>query len=277
VSASGLAAHKTVRESGFRARYGAVVIAVARDGQRIVGKIGDIELEPGDTLLLEAEAGFSKRYSNSRDFLLVRSITASGPPRHERAGTACAILAGIVISAGFGWLNLLTASLVGVGLMLATRCVSSEAARQSIDLEVLVAIASAFGIGRAMETSGAGTQLGTIVVSAAGSNPMAALVAIYVATVLLTELITMNAAAALMFPIAVATAATLHVDVIPFAVAIMMAASASFATPVGCQTNLIVYGPGGYRFADFLRFGAPLNLLMAAITLIVIPRVWPLA
>jgi di/tricarboxylate transporter len=128
-----------------------------------------------------------------------------------------------------------------------------------------------------METSGAGAQLGALLVSAAGSNAMAALVAIYVATVLLTELITMNAAAALMFPIAVATAANLHVDIIPFAVAIMMAASASFATPIGCQTNLIVYGPGGYRFADFLRFGAPLNLLMAAITLIVIPRVWPLA
>jgi len=166
---------------------------------------------------------------------------------------------------------------VGVGLMLATRCVSSEAARQSIDLEVLVAIASAFGIGRAMETSGAGAQIGALVVSAAGANAMAALVAVYVATVLLTELITMNAAAALMFPIAVATAAKLNVDIIPFAVAIMMAASASFATPIGCQTNLIVYGPGGYRFADFLRFGAPLNLLMAAITLIVIPRVWPLA
>src|SRR5262249_51943672 len=153
VSASGPAANKTVRASRFRSRYGAVVIAVARDGQRIVGKIGDIELEPGDTLLLEAEAGFAKRYANSRDFLLLRPIDAAGPPRHERGTLALIIFVGIVLCAGLGWLDLFTATLLGAGVLLLTRCVTPEAARASIDMQVILAVASAFGISSALRTT----------------------------------------------------------------------------------------------------------------------------
>jgi di/tricarboxylate transporter len=276
VSASGPAVNKTVRESGFRARYGAVVIAVARDGQRIVGKIGDIELEPGDTLLLEAEAGFARRYANSRDFLLLRPIDSAGPPRHGRGVLALVIFSIIILAAGFQLLDLFTATLLGAGLLLLTRCVSPEGARASIDMQVILAVACAFGISSALRTTGAGEVLASFLVTAAGSDPFRSLVAIYIATVLLTEVMTHSASAALMFPIAAATATRLHIDLVPFAIAIMMAASASFATPIGYATNLMVYGPGGYRFTDFLRLGAPLNITVGVISLLIIPRVWPL-
>jgi di/tricarboxylate transporter len=140
---------------------------------------------------------------------------------------------------------------------------------------VLIIIAAALGLSRALEKTGAAGLLADhLIDSLRGLGPMGLLAAIYLATSLITEMITNNAAAALMFPIAMAVAGRQGLDPMPFAVAIAVAASASFATPIGYQTNLMVYGPGGYRFSDFLKLGIPLNLLYMAVALVVIPAVW---
>ncbi len=274
LAASSPVTGKTVRESRFRTRYGAVVIAVARDGQRVSGKIGDIRLMPGDTLLLESGTDFSERFRHSRDFLLVSPIHDATPVRSDRAPAAWAILAGVVLAAATGLLPLVIAALLGAGAMIASRCLSASAARASIDLQVLIVIAAAFGLGQAMQVSGAGTLVGRAAMAVAGDHPMAVLSAVYVATAVLTAVVTNNAAAVLMFPVGLSAATEVGLSPEATAVAIALAASASFATPVGYQTNLMVYGPGGYRFTDYLRFGLPLTVIVGVIGLLIIPRVW---
>jgi di/tricarboxylate transporter len=274
LAASSPVAGKTVREGRFRSRYGAVVIAVARDGRRVSGKIGDIRLMPGDTLLLESGTDFGEQFRRSRDFLLVRPIHDATPVRSDRAPAAWAILAAVVLTASTGLLPLVVAALLGAGAMIATRCLSASAARASIDLQVLIVIAAAFGLGTAMQTSGAGDLVGRAAMSVAGDHPLAVLSAVYVATALLTAIVTNNAAAVLMFPVGISAATEVGLSPEATAVAIAVAASASFATPVGYQTNLMVYGPGGYKFTDYLRFGLPLTLIVGIIALLVIPRVW---
>ncbi|WP_290631220.1 SLC13 family permease [Aquisalimonas sp.] len=265
---------RTIRDGQFRSRYDAVVIAVARDGVRLGGKIGDIVIRPGDTLLLEAKEAFAQRQRNSRDFFLVSQIEDSSPPRHERAPVAIGLLAVMVISAGLGVLSMLEAALLAAAGMLITGCCTVETARRNIDWSVLLVIAAAFGIGAAMEQTGVALVVAHSVIQAVGDAPWMNLVAIYLLTAGFTAVITNNAAALLMFPIALALASDLGVSIMPYAVAIMLAASASFATPIGYQTNLMVYGPGGYHFTDFIRIGLPLNLVTALVAVLVIPLVW---
>lgn len=267
---------KTIRAGRFRSVYNAVVIAVARGGRRISEKLGDIVLRPGDTLLLEARPSFAVQQRNSRDFYLVSAIEDSSPPRHERALLSVAILLAMITAVTVGWLSMLEAALLAAGLMVISRCCSTAVARKSVDWSVLVVIAAAFGIGSALETTGAAGMIAGSLVGLAGDSPWFNLVMFYLATALFSAVITNNAAAVLMFPIALALSSSLEVSLMPFAIAIMMAASASFATPIGYQTNLMVYGPGGYRFADYFRIGIPMNLVMALVTLLIAPRVWPL-
>jgi di/tricarboxylate transporter len=266
---------RTIREGRFRNAYNAVVIAVARDGERIRRKIGDIALRPGDTLLLEAHPAFVEQQRNARDFLLVSPLEGSNPPRHERAPIALAILAGMVLLVTLEVTSLLKAAFLAAGLMLLTRCCSSREARRGVDWQVLIVIAASFALGTALETTGAAKAIASGVISLAAGHPWAALAVVYGVTMLFTELITNNAAAVLIFPIALATSRELGVSFQPFAVAIMMAASASFSTPIGYQTNLMVYGPGGYRFTDYFRVGIPLNLMLWAICSALIPWIWP--
>lgn len=266
---------QTIREARFRTRYEAVVIAVARSGQRVPGKIGDIQLSLGDTLLLEARPSFVDQYRHARDFLLVSALDGVSSPRHERAGTAALILGGMVLAAAFGGVPMVVAALVAAGVMVVARCTSASKIRRNIDWQVLITIGAAIGLGQAMEQSGAAGAIAQAWIGVAGQTPWLALLAVYLLTSLFTEVITNNAAAVLMFSIAKATAVGLGISFMPFIFAIMMAASASFATPIGYQTNLMVYGPGGYRFSDFLRIGIPLNLLMMVVTVAVAPLVWP--
>lgn len=268
-------AGKTIREGEFRNRYNAVVIAVARSGKRLTGRIGDIELKPGDVLLLEADAGFGGRYRNSRDFLLVSGLRNSVPRRHNRAPIAVALMVLMIGAATAEIVSMAVAALVAAGLMVGTRCCSLTQARRSVDWTVLIVIGSALGLGFALEETGAAHQIATAMVSLAGGQPWLALAMVYLTTMLLTELITNNAAAALMYPFALATAEQLGVNFMPFVICLMMAASASFSTPIGYQTNLMVYGPGGYRFMDFLRVGIIMNFTMAVISIVLIPFVFP--
>jgi len=274
VSASSPIANQTIREARFRNRYHGVVLAVARNGERVGGRLGDIEIRAGDTLLIEADADFSDRYRNTRDFLLVSSLADSTPRRHARAPLAIAILLAMVAFATIGWVNMLVAAMVASGAMIVTRCCTITEARRSVDWSVLIVIGAALGIGAAMESTGAALALAQIVIAAAGSHPWLALAAVYVFTSFITEVITNNGAVALIFPIALSVSEQLGVDFTPFIFAIMMAGSASFATPIGYQTNLMVYGPGGYRFSDFLKIGIPMNVLMGLTAIGLIPLIW---
>jgi di/tricarboxylate transporter len=160
--------------------------------------------------------------------------------------------------------------------MVALRCLSADTARRSIDGSVLIVIGAAFGLGKALEATGAAAAVAQGVVQGiAGASPRAALFVIYVLTNALTEFLSNAAAAALVFPLGMQVATAMGASVHPFAIAIMMAASASFSTPIGYQTNLMVYGPGGYRFTDYARFGLPLNLLWATVTTLLAPLAFP--
>ncbi len=276
---------RTIRDGRFRSIYNAVVIAVARQGERVRGKIGDIVLRAGDTLLLEAHPSFVSQHRNSRHFFLISGLENSTPPRHDRAALALAVMLTMVGLVTFsenwgplpvvGQITMLKAALVAAGLMIAARCCRTREARRAIDWQVLLAIAASFGIGRALEKTGAADAVTNTIIDAVGGNPWLSLVALYGVTLIVTELITNNAAAALMFPFALATAGNLHANPMPFLIAVMMAASAGFATPIGYQTNLMVYGPGGYRFGDYLKVGVPLDLLIWAVTVTIAPLVWP--
>jgi di/tricarboxylate transporter len=160
--------------------------------------------------------------------------------------------------------------------MIATRCCRLSEARRSVDWQVLITIAAALALGRALELSGAANYIAHEMIGLAGGHPLWTLIAVYGATMVMTEFITNNAAAVLIFPIGMATAATLGVEPMPFIIAIMLAASASFSTPIGYQTNLMVYGIGGYRFGDYLRMGVPLNLLLWILGCLLIPLIYPL-
>ncbi|GAB4149543.1 MAG: SLC13 family permease [Planctomycetaceae bacterium] len=265
----------TIRDAHFRSHYNAAVIAVGRDGRRIRKKIGDITLLPGDTLLLEATPEFLESQRNSRDFFLVSQVEDSTPPRHERAWVAQLILVAMVLVVALGWLSILKAAMTAAGLMVLTRCCRGSEAKRSIDLGVLLTIGAGLGIGNALQSSGAADVLAEGLIDSIGRNPYVVLAMIYLVTMIFTNVITAKAAAVLCFPIAVAAARNLDASVMPFAVAVMLSAASSFATPIGYQTNLMVYGPGGYRFGDFFRLGGPLSLLVGLVSLVVIPRVWP--
>jgi di/tricarboxylate transporter len=266
---------KSIREGRFRTTYNAAVIAVSRSGERLRKKVGDIVLRPGDTLLLEAGQDFAARQRNSRDFYLVSPIENSAPPRHERAWLALAILVGMVAAATLEITSMLGAAMAAAALMVVTRCCTGGEARRSLDWNVLLVIGAAFGIGRAVEQSGLAEFVAGQLLLIAGDSPWTALAMIYFVTMLFTAFITNNAAAVLLFPIAYATAMGLDVSFMPFAVVLMLAASNDFATPIGYQTNLMVYGPGGYRFSDYLRFGAPLNAIVMVTTIVLAPLIWP--
>ncbi|MCC7122390.1 MAG: SLC13 family permease [Gammaproteobacteria bacterium] len=274
VSASCPLVGGTIRDGRFRNVYNAAVIAVARNGARINRKIGDIVLEAGDVLLLETHNAFAETQRNSRDFLLVTQLDNSAPVRHERAGVAVAILVGMVVLAATGVMSMLNAALVAACVMIATRCVTGQTARRSIDWQVLTVIGAALGLGKALEVSGGAAYVVTHFLTFAGHDPFFALVVIYGLTMVFTELMSNNAAAAMMFPLALATAESLGVSHLPFVFGVMIAASCGFATPIGYQTNLMVYGPGGYRFRDFVIFGGVLNLVTWAVTVTVLPLVY---
>ena len=266
---------ETVRDGNFRDRYGAVVLAVARNGEHIRGRLSSIRLEAGDVLLLESRPAVIGRLRNSRDFLMMNELSAELPD-HSRAWTAWAILAGVVLLATFGVTSMLNAALIGAGAMLAARCISSAEARRSLDVPVIVTIGASFALGNALESSGAAAFLGNSLLQVAGTNPGLLLVLTYLSVMLLTELITNNAAAMLMLPVVLAMTHSAGLNDVPYVVAVMFAASASFATPIGYQCNLMVYGPGGYRFSDFFRVGIPMQILAATVTLTAIPLLWPL-
>ncbi len=266
---------KNIREGRFRTVYNAAVIAVARNGERINRKIGDIILRAGDTLLLETHQNFFHQQCHSRDFFLISHMGEAPKLSFQRAPIAVGILVVMVLSVAFEMLSMLNAALLAAAAMLLTGCAHERTVRKAIDWQLLLVIASSFGIGTALLKTGAATTIAHYLISLAGENPHLTLAVVFAVTALLTSIITNNAAAVIMFPLTLMTAEQLQVNFIPFALTIMIAASASFATPIGYQTNLMVYGPGGYHFVDYLKIGVPLTILVGIVTVILIPWLWP--
>ncbi len=266
---------QAIRDARFRDQYGAAVLAVARNGERVKGNLGTIQLEAGDTLLLEARPAFVSRQRYNKDFLLINDLDTE-QPRHEKALLAWVILLVVVGAATFGVISMLNAALIGAGLMLLTGCCSIGQAEKSLDLSVLITIGASFALGVALQKTGVATFLAGNIIDLSGGRPWLMLILTYVTLSILTEAITNNAAAILMLPIVLEMTAKAGLNNEPFVFAVMMAASASFATPLGYQTNLMVYGPGGYTFSDFLRVGVPMNLFIGTVTICVLLIGWPL-
>ncbi|WP_203141764.1 SLC13 family permease [Marinobacter mangrovi] len=265
----------TIRDSRFRSRFNAVILSVSREGRRVAGKLGDIQLKVGDTLLLEASHEFADQYRFRRDFLLVSTLNDSTPPDFQKAPLALGILFVMVALSASGIFSILESAFLAAAAMILSRCITPSRARRSIDLPVLIVISASFALGNAMSATGAAKLIADAVLQFDGVSPWLALVVVYLVTAVFTEVITNNAAAILMFPIALAISDALQASPIPFAIGVMFAASASFITPLGYQTNLMVYGPGRYRFSDYFKVGVPLSLLVGMVAVSLIPVIWP--
>jgi di/tricarboxylate transporter len=231
----------------------------------------------GDTLLLVADPNFRNRWGDRRDFLLVAPLGGSPPVTTRRAIWVGAIALGIVVASALHILPIVEASLIGAIVLVLTGVLSAGEARDAVDLDVIILIASAFGLAAAIQESGLADSIASGLVAVfEGLGPIGILAGVVIGTVILTELVTNNAAALLMFPIALSSAAKADLDPRGFAVAIAVAASASFLTPIGYQTNTMVYGPGGYRYTDYARLGIFLTATVLAVTLVTVPIFWPL-
>jgi di/tricarboxylate transporter len=267
---------KTVKASSFRTMFGGVILSVSRNGDRINQKVGSIVLRAGDTLLLEAARGFVRRHRYSRDFLLLSRIDDASIPDVSKAPVALGLLGLFVVVVVSGLLSLVAASLLLVVALAATGCISMEFAQRSIDFRVLLAIGASLALGLALQKTGLADLGAQGIIVLADGNPFVNLVLLYIATVIATELITNNAAAVLMFPLAQALSVELDASLLPFVMTIMFAASASFLTPFGYQTNLMVQGPGGYHSGDYFRVGILLSLIVGVTVVFLVPVFWPL-
>jgi di/tricarboxylate transporter len=260
----------------LRRRFGVYPLAVHRRNQNIGRQLDDLVVQVGDTLLLEGAPADIQRLAAEMNMVDVARPKVRAY-RRGHAPIAIASLLGIVILAAFGVAPILLLSVVAVGLVLITRCIDAEEAFDFVEGRLLALIFSMLAIGAALEASGAVALIVTAVAPLIGKLPGFFMIwAIYLLTSILTEMVSNNAVAVVVTPIAIGLANALGFDPRPFVVAVMVAASASFATPIGYQTNMLVYGPGGYRFTDFMRLGIPLNISIGILASLVIPLVFPL-
>ncbi|HKX76746.1 MAG TPA: SLC13 family permease, partial [Acidimicrobiia bacterium] len=266
---------QTLREAEFRSRYQAAVLAIHRAGQRVDEKLGQVPLRVGDTLLLLSDTGFRDRWRDRHDFLLISGSGFKTPDAGRRAALVGLVTLGIVITASAELLPILNAALLGAVVLVGLRILTPGEARAAVDLDVIVLIAAAFGVAAAVDKSGlAETIASALVAMFAFMGDRGVLAGVVVATVILTAIVSNNAAALLMFPIAIAAASATAIDPRGFAVAVAVASSVDFLTPIGYQTNTMVYGPGGYRFFDYARLGAPLTITVVAALLLIVPWRW---
>lgn len=266
---------RTIKELEFRSRYQAAVVAIHRSGERLNMKLGDVRLKVGDTLLLLADQEFRTRWRDRNDFLLVAQLGGTPPGVTKKAWLVGVVAMAIIGVAGAGLLPILQASLAGVAILVLAGVLTAGEARSAVDLDVIIVIAASFAFGAAIEQTGLAAAVAHGIASIFGGlGPQAVLLGVVLATVTLTELVTNNAAAALMFPIGFEAAKQLSVEPRSFAIAVAVAASCSFLTPIGYQTNTMVYGPGGYRFTDYMRLGFPLTISMIVMIVVAVPLVW---
>jgi di/tricarboxylate transporter len=265
----------TLELTNFRNRYNCTVIAMQKHGELIRERLGAVRLDFGDTLLLQGERSALEQIKREPGFIVTEEVEQE-VFRSEKIPQALAIVAGVVLFATLGVPILITA-IVGCVLMVLSGCLKVNELHESIRWDVIFLLAGVIPLGLAMEKTGAAQLLADLAVGSSEFLPPLMVLAIfYVMTMILTELISNNAAVVVMVPVGVATAQALGLDPRAFVLAIMFAASTSFSTPVGYQTNTMVYGPGGYKFLDFTRIGGPLNILLAIVTPIYIYLLWGL-
>lgn len=275
---------KSLSQIGFRQRYGALILAIHREGQNITNDFESLRLEFGDSLLVEGSREGIERLKAERDFITLSEPTAEVYNYHK-GGFAIAGIALFVFLAAFdfSWVGLpgvqfdtFTAAFVAAIFVLLAGCLQPREAYDAVDWKILLLIIGMLVIGSAMDSSGAASMLALKVTSLLGPyGPWAILCGIYLLANIMTEMISNNAVAVILAPIVISIAAALEVSPIPFLVALMFAASASFATPIGYQTNTYVFSAGGYQFKDFIKIGLPLNLILWVVASALIPFIWP--
>ncbi len=267
---------RTLRQERMRRRYGVYPIALHRQGENLDSRLEEVKLRVGDTLLLEGAPDDLRRVAKDADLINLSTPTERGV-RHEKALIAALALAGVVLFSALNVIPIAGAAWIGVAVVLLTRCIDAEEGIQAVDWNVILLLYCMLTIGAGLEHTGAIRVMVELAEPfLAHLPPIAVLAAVYILASLMTEIVTANAVAVVVTPLAIALAQQLGYDPRPFAIAVMFAASASFATPVGYQTNTLVYSAGGYKFRDFIKVGLPLNLICGVVTILLTPLVWPL-
>jgi di/tricarboxylate transporter len=277
---SGIVGH-TVREVNFRQRFRMIVLAVHRKGRNVRERLETLPLEAGDIVLMMGTDQAIDALRQSDDLVLFDRARVPATSQNKKMPIVIGVIAAVVATAAFDWVPIEVGALAGCVIVCLTGCLKTNEAYASIEWNILFLIYGMLGAGLALEQTGAALWLadhvvhGVQAVVPAEHKAIFVLGALYLVTTILTEILSNNAVAALMVPIAIGIATQLGVNLQPFVIVVMFAASAAFATPIGYQTNTYVYGVGGYRFTDFLKIGIPLNLLCFTAAMIIVPRVWP--
>jgi len=267
---------RTLKESAFLDRYRGVVVGIQRRDEAFHSSIGNIPLRPGDLLLIEAHPGFDERWNGVKDeFYLVTARGRRNLPINRKAPLALGILFTVVVVAAMGWMPIVVTAFTGSLLIVLTGCLPYRQLFGALNLPILLVIAGAIGVGQALEASGLAVMGGRLIMDVTALyGVLAVIAALYLTTNILTEIITNNAAAVLMLPLAIVTAVELGFDPHAAAVTVAVAASASFLTPIGYQTNLMVMGAGEYRFSDYFKAGLPVTLILMGLTVTMVWFKW---
>ena len=265
---------ETLETLSFRHRYDATVLAIRRGGEIIHARMDKRRLRGGDTLLIQASESTAQRFANDRDFIIAGDLTLP-EFREERIPVALGIIGLVIALAALELVPIVISALGGIVAMVATGCVKSTEVYDAVDWSVIFLLAGLIPLGVAMERTGAAEWLALSIVNvAAGLSPLLLLGLFYLFTALITNVISNNASVVLMIPVAIEAADSLGADPFSFVLAVTFAASTAMLTPIGYQTNLMVYGPGGYKFTDFFRVGAPLQLILTVVTAVGIAAIW---
>jgi di/tricarboxylate transporter len=264
----------TLKESNFREKYAATVLAMRHRGRLVREKLSETPLVSGDLLLIEIHRNRLNAFKHNRDFI-VTSEMPTAEFRRSKVLIALMVVAGVVLAASMHLTPIVVATVVGAIVLILFKCITIDEAYEAIDWKIIFLLGGVLSLGVALENTGAAQLLSTQIISTVGTLGLVALVsAFYIVTSFSTEMMSNNATAALLAPIAIATAASLDVNPQPFLMAVTFAASASFMTPIGYQTNAMIYGPGQYKFFDFVKVGAPLNIIFWLLATIMIPVFW---
>jgi len=256
-------------------RIQASIIAISRGGKPIDGTMSEVRVKAGDIAVLEVDEPFFQENQRKIAFSMVRRRSGARIKRYDRAVYATLITIAMVAVVAMGWMTMLNAALLASGAMILTGCMTFRNAGNSLEFKTLIIIASAIGLEAAVTGSGLSTKIADLLGIIGGDNPYTALTVVFIGCIFMDTMITNVASAVFMFPIAMVMAGNLGVNGMPFAITVMVGASCSFISPMGYQTNLMVYGPGGYKFTDFVKIGIPMTVVVGIITIILAPMVWP--
>jgi len=251
------------------------IIAISRGGKPVDGPFGETRIKAGDIAVLEVDESFFHENQRNVAFSMVRRLTDARIKRYDRAIYASLITIGMVVVVALGGMTMLNAALLASGAMILTGCMNFRQAGRSLEFKTLIIIASAIGLEAAVTGSGLSTKIAALLSLIGGDNPYTALLVVFIGCIFMDTMITNVASAVFMFPIAMAMASSLGVNGMPFAITVMVGASCSFISPMGYQTNLMVFGPGGYKFIDFVKIGVPMTVVVGIITMLIAPVVWP--